>query len=276
MNNFRTVVRVKESEVPFADAERLPARIEPPTAQEPTNLLAVIAAASKDPAVDMDKFERLLKMKREIEMEERERVFDAAMSAAQKEMRPVVVDKANSQTNSKYASYAALDNAVRPIYTDHGFALTFNMGAPQAPDQVRVLCHVSHEGGFARDYHIDMPADGKGAKGGDVMTKTHATGSATRYGMRYLLIMIFNIPTTDRVDDDGNAAGNRAELLSFEQVEQIEAAIVEKIGPQRRAKLLHHFQAESFEDLPAKRFGEIMAVINEAAKMAAARERSNG
>lgn len=27
---------------------------------------------------------------------------------------------------------------------------------------------------------IDMPADGKGAKRGDVMTKTHATG----YGMR--------------------------------------------------------------------------------------------
>jgi hypothetical protein len=31
-----------------------------------------------------------------------------------------------------------------------------------------------------------MPGDGKGAKGGDVMTKTHATGAALSYGQRYL------------------------------------------------------------------------------------------
>jgi hypothetical protein len=51
-----------------------------------------------------------------------------------------------------------------------------------------------------------MPADGKGARGNDVMTKTHATGAAITYGKRYLLGMIFNLAVTR--DDDGNGAGN--------------------------------------------------------------------
>lgn len=52
-----------------------------------------------------------------------------------------------------------------------------------------------------------MPADGKGAKGGDVMTKTHAAGSAMSYGQRYLLKMIFNLAVGD--DDDGQKAGRQ-------------------------------------------------------------------
>ena len=57
-----------------------------------------------------------------------------------------------------------------------------------------------------------MPADGKGAKGGDVMTKTHATGSAMTYGQRYLVKMIFNIAVG--ADDDGRAAGAQPTIAS--------------------------------------------------------------
>jgi hypothetical protein len=53
-----------------------------------------------------------------------------------------------------------------------------------------------------------MPIDTKGARGGDVMTRTHATGSAYTYGKRYLLIGMFNLSIDD--DDDGNSAGRRA------------------------------------------------------------------
>jgi hypothetical protein len=58
-----------------------------------------------------------------------------------------------------------------------------------------------------------MPADGKGAKGGDVMTRTHAAGSAFSYGQRYLLKLIFNIATGE--DDDGNAASARNRSAGF-------------------------------------------------------------
>src|SRR5690606_13896380 len=94
------------------------------------------------------------------------------------------------------------------IYTSNGFALSFGTDPLDVESVVRVTCHVSHVAGFTRKYAIDMPSDGKGAKGNDVMTKTHATGSATQYGMRYLLKMIFNVAIGDEYDDDGNQAGD--------------------------------------------------------------------
>ena len=138
-------------------------------------------------------------------------MFYAELSAAQKEMRPVSADASNPQTRSKYASYAALDNAVRPIYTRHGFALSFDTADATLPENVRVICNVSHAAGHEHLYHVDMPADGKGAKGGDVMTKTHAVGAGISYGMRYLLKMVFNIAVGED-DRDGNAPALHVQL----------------------------------------------------------------
>jgi hypothetical protein len=172
---------------------------EPP---EPSGV-SLFERLAKDQNVDVDKLERLMQMHERATARLAQEKFNAAMSAAQTEMRPVAVDSDNPQTKSKYASYEAIDRVLRPIYTKHGFGLSFDTGEG-APDQwVRVLCYVTHAGGYARTYHADMPADGKGAKGGDVMTRTHAVGAAMSYGMRYLLKMIFNVAVGDE-DTDGN------------------------------------------------------------------------
>jgi len=127
------------------------------------------------------------------------------MAAAQSEMDPIRKDSDNPQTRSRYASYAAMDRAVRPTYTAHGFCLSFNTEDIPTAEEVRVICYVSR-GGFTRKYQVEMPTDGKGLRGNDAMTKTHAYGSGVTYGRRYLLAMIFNLATTD---DDGNAAGGK-------------------------------------------------------------------
>ena len=158
---------------------------------------------ARDPQVDVDKLERLMQLHERMKAQAAKEQFNVAMSVAQQTMRPIAADAANPQTHSKYASYAALDKALRPIYTEHGFALSFDTGEPPREDMVRMLCYVSHSAGHERTYHADMPADGKGAKGGDVMTKTHATGAAMSYGMRYLLKMIFNVAVGED-DVDGN------------------------------------------------------------------------
>jgi hypothetical protein len=184
-------------------------------ASETAAIVSMIERAARDPAVDIDKMERLLGMQERVLAGHKEQDFRAALSAAQAEMRPVAADSNNPQTRSKYASYAALDRALRPIYTKHGFALSFNTEAAPVAEYVRVVCFVSCAG-HKEKYQIDMPADGKGAKGGDVMTKTHATGSAMTYGQRYLLKMIFNIAVGD--DIDGNETG---ELISEKQANEI-------------------------------------------------------
>jgi hypothetical protein len=172
---------------------------------EATTMMQMIQRATTDPAFDVEKLERMMAMHERMTAKQAEVDFNLAMSDAQSEMRPISADAENKQTRSNYATYAKLDNALRPVYTRHGFSLSFN-SEPGAADVIRVLCYVSHRAGHTRTYTIDMPADGKGAKGGDVMTKTHAVGSGASYGMRYLLKMIFNVAIGES-DDDGNAAG---------------------------------------------------------------------
>lgn len=211
----------------------------------PDTILQVIQSAATNPDVDIDKMERLMQMHERLVTKQNEAAFNAAMTAAQSEMRRVQADSRNVQTHSEYASYAALDRAIRPIYTKHGFALSFGT-EPGAPENyVRVVCHVSHSGGFSRPYQIDMPADGKGAKGGDVMTKTHAVGSGMSYGMRYLLKMIFNVAVGED-DDDGNAAGTPT--ITESQAADLLALITE-VGA-NKAAFLKVCRVDRLEDLP--------------------------
>lgn len=212
--------RVAEvSEIEFTmppPAAQVPAVAPPPSlpsSPEPTTILNIIERASRDPAVDIDKLDRLLAMQERVEASRARIEFDNALRDAQEEMKAIRTDLNNPQTRSKYASYAQLDKAIRPIYARHGFAVTFNTGDAPRPDDLRVLATLSHRGGHRQDYRIDMPADGKGAKGGDVMTRTHATGAAASYGQRYLYKLMFNLAVGE-VDDDGNGADGDVEGLA--------------------------------------------------------------
>jgi hypothetical protein len=222
----------------------------------------MIERAARDPSVDVDKLRQLMEMRQQVEKERAEREFDAAMADAQSKLRRIRADAANAQTKSKYASYAALDRTLRPIYTDAGFALSFNT-EPAAENMVRVTCDLSHRNGHKRHYQIDMPADGKGAKGGDVMTKTHATGSAVTYGRRYLLQMIFNLAVGE--DDDGNAANDTGELISAEQVKALTAAMEVKDCTEERllkwASAALNREVAQIGDLPAYAFEKAMSKV---------------
>jgi ERF superfamily protein len=169
-------------------------------AQDP--LISMIERAARDHSIDIDKLERLLAMAERQKATAAEQAFNDAMNEVQSELDPVRKDASNPQTRSKYATYGSIDAVVRPLYAKLGFSLSFSTEDTPKSETVKVICHVSR-GGHTRKYQIDVPADGKGAKGNDVMTKTHAVGSGVTYGRRYLLTMIFNIVTDD---DDGNAA----------------------------------------------------------------------
>lgn len=168
-----------------------------------TSIIQVIANAAQNPQIDAEKMERLFALQERIMATQARAAFSEAMTAAQNDMEPISADATNPQTHSKYASYGKLDKALRPIYTRHGFSLSFSDGETEKADHVRVVCKVRHRQGHEETHWKDMPADGKGAKGGDVMTKTHAAGAAQQYGMRYLLKGIFNVAIGED-DTDGN------------------------------------------------------------------------
>lgn len=228
-----------------------PAPAEP--ASEAATLMNIISRAATDPNFDIAKMERLLEMHRQIGARQAEAAFNVAMSAAQQDMGPVSADATNPQTKSRYASYAKLDSVLRPIYTKHGFALSFDEGVAPQPEYIRVLCYVSHISGHSRTYQKDMPADGKGAKGGDVMTKTHAAGAAMSYGMRYLLKGIFNVAVGDE-DNDGNQAEptiGPGQIASLEQLIAEVKADVPKLCNMLKVKTLADIRVGAFETVKA-------------------------
>ena len=170
--------------------------------REPSMMELLSMAVEKGAGIET--IERLAKLKRELAEDEAKLEFNQAMHRAQEQMRRIGVNAMNPQTHSKYATYEKLDSALRPIYVKEGFSLSFDSEPTDRPDVVRVVCYVSR-GVYTRTYRIDMPADGKGAKGNDVMSRTHATGAAMSYGARYLLKAIFNVAVGE-TDDDGNLA----------------------------------------------------------------------
>lgn len=210
------------------------------------SIMEMISRAASDPNVDVDKLERLMAMAERLGSREAETAYDQAMNAAQEEMRPIATDAHNPQTKSKYASYAALDRAIRPIYTKHGFSLSFGTAEGAPDDQVRVVCRVARAG-HKETVQLDMPCDGKGAKGGDVMTKTHAMGAALTYGKRYLLGMIFNIAVGE--DKDGNAPAGPS--ITQDQADALRE-LAEDVGADV-ARFCAYFRVQSLSDIPASR-----------------------
>jgi predicted DNA-binding protein len=222
-------------------------------------VLSMIERAARDPQVDIEKMRQLLQMRADEEARAVKREFNEALALVQAETMPVAADASNPQTHSKYASYYALDKALRPIYTKHGFALTFDTEPTATPEMLRVVCYLSR-GGHTQRYQIDMPADGKGAKGGDVMTKTHATGSGITYGQRYLLKLIFNIAVGG--DDDGNRA-TAIERLTQEQADALHDLLESTGAP--KAKFLKWAKVEKVEDIAAEFYDSCVDAIKRAA-----------
>lgn len=227
-------------------------------ASDSAAIFSIIERAARDPNVDLDKMERLMAMREREMSRQAEQAFNEAMKAAQAEMRPISADAVNTQTRSKYATYAKLDAALRPIYTKHGFSVSFDEADSPKADHIRVLAYVAHEAGFTRTYRKDMPADGKGAKGGDVMTKTHATGAAASYGQRYLMKNIWNVAVGED-DTDGNAPPENHEKITEDQATTIRSLIEETNSDIE--KFCQYLKVEAIPDIRQSQFGRVIAML---------------
>jgi hypothetical protein len=184
--------------------------------QQPTTLMGLLSIALNNNAA-IDVIERLAALHEKQVARDSEIQFNEAMSAAQSEVGRIAPDQqATGGAKQKWASYPKLDKVLRPIYLKHGFSLSFDSGPSPVPDTVIVKCYVSHRSGHTRTYSAPpMPSDGKGAKGGEVMSPTFATGAAMSYGARYLLKFIFNIAVGEDDPEAGVSNGDVAEQLEW-------------------------------------------------------------
>lgn len=249
---------------PPQPTRRVPSKITINGEIAPTTLLDVILHAGSDPNFDVEKFRALVTIQREEQDRQdaradraaetaAEAAFWASMSEVQRKMVAVRATIENTQTRSLYADYAALDRMLRPIYSEADFSLSYGEEDSPKPDHVRVFCLVTHspvdaKRSHTRKYHVDMAADGKGARGGDVMTRTHATKSAFTYSQGALVRLIFNIAVSK--DDDGNAAGSKAAAAAPPLPGTITATQAQEIRALLDARKVSHKAFLQFVRLP--------------------------
>lgn len=167
----------------------------------------------------------ILQMKEQRDYEDRV-AFQAALRRIQSALKPVIKSGWNPDTRSKFATAESIDDAIQSLLDKENMTLSFEPRLSEKPDEV-VIVGILSLGAYSKEYPLPMPADGKGAKGGGVMSRTHATGSAITYGKRYLKNMIFDLRFKE-ADDDGNAASGARQTLTEgahdEWIEHIGAA----------------------------------------------------
>lgn len=220
-------------------------------------ILTVIARAAADPKTDVDKLERLLAMQERVLEREAKQSFDNAMRTAQEQIRPIVKNRKNPETHSRYADLEQISDLADPTIHAHGFSLSFGTTDCPLKDHYRVTCEVSHTGGFTRHYQADVPIDNTGPKGGKNKTDTHGFGSALSYGRRYLKLLIFDIKTTD---DDGRAAGNGASI-NKEQVAVLHG-LAEAVGADKMA-FCKYLKVDSIPEIPGFRYVEATNLLTQ-------------
>ena len=207
---------------------------------------------------------KLLDYEKQWHDEQAKREFYKDFAAAQAEIGHVVKTKTNAQTHSKYADLSDVIDCAKPVYTKYGFAVIFHEGVTPVAEHVRICADVLHSKGHKEPFFLDVPMDGMGIKGNANMTKIHGKASSTAYGRRYLMCMIWNIPTAD---DDGNAAGNKADVcITWEEEEKLTKLLQDRGLTLKN--LLKYMKVESLGQIKANEYKKAEAGILAAHKEA--------
>lgn len=184
--------------------------------REVPHILAVIAEAARDPAVDAVKMRMLLEMRKEIVAEEARLSFNRAMVAVRPKLPTInqnglieipEKEKAGGRTTRKqatrYPKLVDVNESVKPILNAHGFDIWHQPGIAN-DGKVSIVCHLEHVDGHAKTCEIVLPHDSGGSK-----NAVQAVSSSISYGKRIGTIALLNLDSRAPidVDDDGRAAG---------------------------------------------------------------------
>lgn len=203
------------------------------------NLLTVIERAAMNKDTDIDKMNSLLELQKGIMEKQAEIDFTEAMARLQPEL-PVIKKTAKAH-NTKYAKYEDVDRAIRPLYTQEGFATKWNTRRLENGETEYIgIC--SHKGGHSEIYTITLPDDNSGSK-----NAVQAKASTLSYAKRYLLQMMFNVVCVDE-DDDGGSFQTIDNTIAVRLDQRIRAL---KDAETYKPKFLKYMKVDSVDKIKA-------------------------
>lgn len=249
---MNTATLERQGQVVAVDTRDAPQRL-PAIAGEAESLMAIISRAASDPSIDINKLERLMQMHEQITARAAKAAYDAALAQMQPEL-PVIAERGRIDIGrgkpQSYALWEDINEAIRPILSRHGFALSFRTG--RQDDRIIVTGILSHRDGHREETTMHLPLDTSGSK-----NNVQAVGSSTSYGKRYTASALLNL-TSRGEDDDGKAGGAKGPITEA-QAEQITKLIAESKSDVTR--FLKWAGAESISDIPAAKFADAVAML---------------
>jgi len=223
-----TVVQEIEFTTPLPDDMKVPVPgvgqhqpVVVPAAQGGDPFLMMIERAASDPRVDIDKMERLFRMKEEHDARNAKTAYLRALADMQPEL-PVITkngvisknekDERGQKTGkqeamTKYAKWEDVVEGITPILAAHGFSLSFRIAQPTEA-RVAVSGVLGHRDGHTEETTLALPIDSSGAK-----NNVQGWGSSVSYGKRYTALALLNISARGE-DDDGGPQDDDVERMA--------------------------------------------------------------
>lgn len=223
-------------------------------------LLTIIARASRDPSIDMDRMERLLKMQEAVMAKRAEQAFVNALSEFKAEPLSIRKNKHVSFTTMKGTTeydHATLDEVCRAVNPGlSAVGLGYRWLTEQGEGgRIKVTCILTHKDGHSERTSLLASPDDSGGK-----NNIQAIGSAVSYLQRYTLLASLGV-ATGGADNDGRGDAPAPEIprITAEQEATI-AAMIEETGTNKDALLLSH-KIGRLADLQPAAYENAMSIL---------------
>jgi hypothetical protein len=229
-------------------------------------ILVMIANAARDPAVDIEKFERLMSLRERVSLADARRSFYAALAKAKGEFGPIlktrVVDyehkSGDGRTNYKYEELADVGAVVDPVLSKHG--LSYRHKSSQEGPKIKVTCILSHEDGYSEENSLEGVEDKSGQK-----NPNQAIASTVTYLQRYTLKEALGIGAGR--DDDGAGGEPVDPIIELDDIAYVEQLIRDTQSD--LAKFLETIEAPSIAEMRVSQYKRAIGLLNRKKRMAA-------
>lgn len=239
---------------------------EPPlNVYNPLSIIEKMVQSGTDP----ERLGKFLDLAERWERDQAIKAYNNALCDCQAEVRPLAMDAANGSTKVPYLSMPKLNSYAHPIYTRHGFTVSFSEAPPQREGWIRTVMDIRHRGGHCVEKYKELPHDGIGPQGKPIggMNTVQGACSSDSYAQRRLLCGWLNITIVGE-DKDGagpNLGGEEIKVINqiIEEIRQLEEA-----RPPKKLFVLEAFvrwlkaDAQSLDDVPMTQFSKAVYELN--------------
>lgn len=208
---------------------------------------------------DIDQLQKLMELHERWEKNQARKSFDAAISAAKAQIKPIIKSRevdfttAKGRTHYMYEDLAQIASEVDPILAE--FGLSYRYRSSQEGNKLTVTCVIAHRDGHSEETTLSAAYDESGNK-----NSIQAIGSTTTYLQRYTLKLALGLAAAK--DDDAQNAG--VEFITEKQAADLQAK-AEEVGA-NIPNFLRYLKVSRFDQLPVSKYAAALRALEQKAQ----------